>query len=82
MGHCRHLRMWSDYLHDLFLQFSPPMVVKGSMDQGVYGVNSTYNVERCGKNVSSVKGVTENMIDKKCKKLVMGRPSQCIYRMI
>ena len=31
------------------------MVVKGSMYQGVYGVNSTYNVERCGEKVSNAK---------------------------
>ena len=55
MGHYNRLRMWSDDFHDLVLRFSPPMVVKGNMNQGVYGVNSTYNVERCGKKESNVK---------------------------
>ena len=54
MGHCSRMRMWHADFHDLVLRFFPPMVVNGNLNQGVYGVNSTYNVEKCGKKVSSM----------------------------
>ena len=68
--------------HGLGLQSLPRMVVKWGMDPNGYGESSKYTVGNVMAKYGNYGRKVYDVTKRKWQNVFLGRPSQCIYRMV